>query len=105
VHMGGAYVIGELAGNESVTLLTQHLPAHNHPPLASKGNPASTTPQGNLTAGGGTQSIYLNKGKVDTAMNPAMIAPVGGNVPHENMQPFLVMNWVISFFGIFPTPS
>ena len=105
VHQGAGFVIGQPGGLETVTLLNQQMPTHNHQLLAATSDAASNTPTGNLTAGGKTQSIYLDAGAVDTAMNPGMIGQVGNNQPHENMQPFLVMNWVISLFGIFPSQN
>lgn len=103
VSRGGSYVIGQRAGVEQVTLTPSQLPVHSHPPQASFAAPNVNVPQGNLTAGGGTQSIYVKVGSVDTAMNPGMIGPSGSNQPHDNMQPFLVMNWMIAFTGIFPS--
>ena len=105
VSRGGSYVIGQTAGVEAVTLTPSQLPVHSHPPQASFAAPSVNVPQGNLTAGGGTQSIYVKVGSVDTAMNPGMIGPAGSNQPHDNLQPYLVMNWMIAFTGIFPSQT
>ena len=77
VSRGGSYVIGQTAGVEAVTLTPSQLPVHSHPPQASFAAPSVNVPQGNLTAGGGTQSIYVKVGSVDTAMNHWMIAFTG----------------------------
>ena len=101
VHQGAGFIIGQKSGVESVTLTSNQMPVHSHTPLAST-NGGGNVPQGQLP-GKGSSPVYVSPAAVDTPMNPVMIAQVGGSQPHDNMQPFLVMNWIISLFGIFPT--
>jgi microcystin-dependent protein len=104
-NQGVVFTVGEKAGVESVTLTTQQMPTHNHPLLASSVNGNSNFPQSNVLAGNPT-FIYVKTGASPThAMNPAAITSVGGSQPHENLQPYLTMTWIISLFGIFPSPN
>lgn len=105
VHQGSGFPIGAIAGTESVTLTTAQMPIHNHQSIAGTGAGGSNSPQGKLPASNANTLLYLIPSIVDTPMNNAMIPNVGGNQPHENMQPYLVMNWIISLFGVFPTPN
>ena len=100
---GNTYVIGEMAGVEQVTLTGNQIPQHSHLLLVSsdiQGNVAS--PNNNFVAAG--QNMFRNTPPA-VPMAAGMVGPVGGNQPHENMQPFLVLSWIISLFGIYPTPT
>ncbi len=105
VHQGGGFVIGQKGGVETVTLVTNQMPVHSHAPMGSGAAGTTGLVQNQLPAGSGTGKPYLNLSVVSTAMNPAMISQAGGNQPHENMQPFLTMNWIISLFGVFPSQN
>ncbi len=107
VHMGAGpglsnYVIGEAAGTETVTLTSNQMPAHSHAPLAQSGNGDQGSPANGVWAGT-TNSIYTSN-TPNVVMNAGLIAQSGGNQPHENMMPFLTINFIISLFGIFPSP-
>jgi microcystin-dependent protein len=103
---GTPYTIGEKLGVESVTIVAQSTPIHNHVLLGSQNNGNSNFPQNNILAACPT-FVYVTNNPVPTkAMNTAAsITPVGGNQQHDNLQPYLTMNWVMSLFGIFPTPT
>lgn len=110
VHMGTGpdgttYQIGEMAGVEQVTLTSQQIPNHTHPLLASTDAGTGPNPAGNVlaTTSGGISLYY--EGQPDTNMNAQAIGQVGGSQPHENTQPFLCINFIISLFGIFPSPT
>lgn len=97
---GITYQLGESAGVESVTLTTQQIPAHNHIQLASN-DPASTqTPGGNVPAQ--SPGVVYTSASSPIQISPQTLSPVGGSQPHENMQPFLCISFIISLFGIFP---
>lgn len=92
--------IGERGGAEAVTLTNAQLPAHNHG-IAAAGTASSKAPNGNLPAvSAGGVSYGPNAA---TSMSTSMVQPVGGNQPHDNMQPYLVGNWCIALEGIFPS--
>jgi len=102
VHAGNSFVIGQAAGEESVTITLNQYPAHRHA-VAAIASPQGTftDPTNNVLCGG--QDIYGAAVPVD-AMASAMITPFnGGNQPHTNLQPFLALNWIISLYGIFPS--
>lgn len=96
--------IGEQAGAEAVTLTSVQLPAHSHSLVATSA-PASATagPAGGVLA---TASVKLyGNGAPGSPMANAAISPSGGSQPHDNMAPFLALNYIISLFGIYPQQS
>lgn len=93
------YTQGEMSGSETVTLVTTQLPAHNHPVHCHAGDAGSVSPTGNYPAGG--TGAY--NGTADAIMAQGMIAATGNSQPHNNMQPYLVLNWIIALQGIFPS--
>jgi len=97
---GQTFTIGEAAGVESVTLTTQQIPIHTHALLASTTTANTQTPGGNVAAAGSGQIYTSNESLAQ--MSAQSISPEGGSQPHENCQPFLCINYIISLFGIFP---
>lgn len=109
VHQGtgpglSPYTIGEAAGVESVTLTTNQIPVHSHALVATISSANDANPANNLLAQSGTFDPYQALGAT-TAMNASSIGPVGGSQPHTNFQPYLCINFIISLFGIFPSPT
>lgn len=108
VHQGQGpglsnYVIGEAAGVETVTLTTSQIPAHTHAMRAIGDQPGSAvSPGGKLPAQSFNVVPYINDAPTG-AFSAGAIGATGGNQPHENMQPFLCVNFIISQYGIFPT--
>jgi microcystin-dependent protein len=103
---GVQYPLAQMAGVESVTLTVQQIPSHTHPMLASTEAGGQTNPAGNVLGALSPVSIYVpNATPPNLPMNAASVTPVGGSQPHENMQPFLCINYIISLFGIFPSPT
>jgi microcystin-dependent protein len=110
IHLGSSggatYVLGETGGVESVTLTVSQIPSHTHPMLASTDPGLGTNPAGAVAGALSPVSIYKpNLAAPNIAMNAASVTPVGGSQPHDNMQPFLAINYIISLFGIFPSPT
>jgi microcystin-dependent protein len=102
VGVGSGINYGEVAGVESVTLLSVNVPPHIHALNASGAMASSARPAaGDLLASQGA-SVYAPAASLG-AMNAASVSTVGGSQPHENRQPFLVMNWCIALQGIFPS--
>lgn len=91
---------GEMAGVESVTLLQNQMPAHSHAVACSSDDGNGGSPPGNYPASSGNP-IYSNA--ANSTMNPGMIGAAGGSQPHNNMQPYLVLNYCIALEGIFPS--
>lgn len=102
VHVGNGIVLGELGGETTHTLNISELPAHSHAPTGSSTIGTLPSASGNLW---GTSSANPYAAAPNTAMNPATVLPTGGNQPHENMSPYLVLNFVIALQGIFPSPN
>ena len=100
---GTTYQLGEAAGVEQVTLTTQQIPNHTHQMLASP-DPASVKGASGNVFGRTPAEAYASE-YTPEVLSPQSISPVGGSQPHENMQPFLVINFIISMFGIFPTQT
>jgi microcystin-dependent protein len=95
--------MGEMAGAETVTLTTQQMPNHTHPMLGS-GDPAANKGGSNGVLGRAAADAYASEFTPDT-LNAAAVQTQGGSQPHENMQPFLVIGYIISLFGIFPSQT
>lgn len=105
VGQGNGIVLGELAGQESHTLTQSEVPQHIHPLTGSGAAANGAVPGGSIfaTTTGNTTPYTAAANLV--ALNPQTISFVGGSQPHENRQPFLVMNWVIALSGIFPSQN
>jgi microcystin-dependent protein len=101
---GTTYQIGEMAGTEQETLSVQQIPIHSHSLLASSAPGTETTVSGNLTGQPLTKRIYA-PATAPAAMNASAVTPAGGSQPHENTQPFLCINFIISLFGVFPSQT
>ena len=109
IHMGTGlsgttYQIGEMAGVEQVTLTAQQIPVHTHPLLCAGGGATDPNPQNDLLAEQLAVSAYQSQAP-SAPMAPQSISPSGGSQPHENLQPYLCINFIISLFGIFPSPT
>ena len=114
VHMGQLqggqnYVLAESGGVETVTLGLNQIPNHSHPAqcngIAAQGT--SNNPN-NKYWGNGNQPTYYNQGAPPPSTTPlaaGAITPQGGSQPHDNMVPFLCVSFIISLFGIFPSPT
>lgn len=111
IHMGNGpdginYPLAQMAGTESVTLTTQQIPSHTHPLMASADLATGVTPGGNVLAANPSATTFPYGTDIPTTtLNPNSITPVGGSQPHDNNQPFLCINYIISLFGIFPSPT
>jgi microcystin-dependent protein len=110
VHMGQGpglsnYTIGQMGGVETVTLTTNQIPSHTHAPTANNGTGTSTNPANNVWAGQPAYLQYNPGGSEDSALKSNAIQQAGGNQPHDNMIPYLCVNYIISLFGIYPTQN
>jgi len=99
VHVGNGIVLGEKGGEQAHTVNISELPAHNHIPVGNSAAPSQGQPGGNLWAA--NAASYAPAG--NTSMNPQCVQPTGGSQPHENMSPYLVLNFIIALQGIFPS--
>lgn len=99
-NSGQTFQLAEAAGVESVTLTIQQIPIHTHALLGSTTISNTQTPGGNVAAAGSGQ-IYTSD-ELPTGMSNQSISPIGGSQPHENIQPYLCISFIISLFGVFP---
>jgi microcystin-dependent protein len=119
-HIGNGITLGQLGGESAHTLNIQELPAHTHALVGDNIGADTTLVNGNTPASsvmvaqgiaaqtnGNTTpvTIYAAASGANSTMNPAAIAATGGNQPHENMSPYLVLNFVIALQGIFPSQA
>ena len=109
IHMGTGpdgtnYTIGEAAGVESVTLSTAQIPVHTHPYTASTAAATSNDPAG-LVLGQTIQRAIYTEDTTNANLAATSMTPAGGSQPHENCQPFLCINFIISLFGVFPSQT
>jgi microcystin-dependent protein len=99
--------LGAMGGEDYVTLLTSEMPAHSHDVKADgvQGDSNASNPSGALpgNSAGASLSIYSNSGTPTTVMmNPAMISVAGGSQPHNNLMPYLTLNYCIALQGVYP---
>mgnify|MGYP000036760366 CR=1 FL=1 len=107
IHQGqgpglSSRIIGESSGTETVTLSPNQVPVHTHGFLSDTNAAAGLTPQNSFLATGNSD-IYTTDTSTPSAMNPGAITISGGSQPHDNMMPFLAVNFIISLYGIFPS--
>ncbi|MBZ5523041.1 MAG: tail fiber protein [Acidobacteriia bacterium] len=102
IHVGDGFILGELGGETAHTLNQSEMPSHTHTPSGSSANATLTSASGNVwgTVTGGPFAPASN-----VAMSSAGITPNGGSQPHENMSPYLVLNFIIALQGIFPSQN
>lgn len=110
VHMGNGlgltpYTVGEQYGVENVTLQIPNMPTHTHAVNCDSGKGNKPAPNGNYPAADAAGVTAEYAATAASTMNPGMIGASGGNQPHENRQPSLVLNWIIALQGIYPSRS
>jgi microcystin-dependent protein len=109
VHVGGnqpgpglsTYDLGEMGGADTVTLLTAETPSHAHSVMAQtidQGDNRIPSPTLNL----GNTQIYSNAASASGTLEPSAVSGFGGNLPHNNLQPYLTLNFNIALQGVFP---
>jgi microcystin-dependent protein len=106
-HFSATLPLGSRVGEEAHTLTVNELPTHSHSLQGSTDLANSSAPVGNVTAakGRGGKDIYAPGGSPLQPLSPQAIATAGGSQPHENMQPFTTLTFIIALTGIFPSRS
>jgi microcystin-dependent protein len=103
-HVGQGFVLGQQGGEEQVTLTVNQIAAHGHSLNADENSGTQLSPTNNILAQ--SQNPMMYRAIAPTfPMNPNSVLPAGGNQPHDNMLPILVVSFIISLFGIFPSQS
>jgi len=101
IHQGNGFILGQTGGVESVTLTVNQIPGHTHPAVATTTTASQASASTNVLAATTTMDLY-RAGNPTAVANAQTIGPVGGSQPHENLQPYLALNFIISQFGLFP---
>jgi microcystin-dependent protein len=106
LHQGNGFILAETGGAEEITLTVNQIPSHTHPLLASGSVATQTSPGGAIlgTSRPGSDSNYIESAP-SVNMAATAITPVGGSQPHTNFQPYLCVDFIISLFGLFPSPT
>ena len=104
IHQGNGFVLAETGGAEQITLTVNQIPVHSHPFMATTDIASQAAPAGNLVAQPSVAKLYFAAAGA-SSLSPNSVTPTGGSQPHNNLQPFLCVDFIISLFGIFPSPS
>ncbi|HEV2146108.1 MAG TPA: tail fiber protein [Longimicrobiaceae bacterium] len=104
VHQGGGFVLAQSGGAEEITLTVNQLPSHSHAMLASADNADVTSAAGSVLAQTPSYTPYIADNP-NVSMAASTVSPTGGSQPHTNFQPYICVNYIISLFGIFPSPT
>ncbi len=107
IHFGNGFTLAETGGVETVTLTVSQIPAHTHPLLVTRNANATNAPSSSSLPGT-TSGPNITVGGTDaprTTLNPSSVSSVGGSQPHNNFQPYLCVDFIISLFGIFPSQT
>jgi microcystin-dependent protein len=102
---GITYQLAETGGAEDVTITNQTMPVHTHAFLVSTDPGNDPTPNQNVVLGGSPNVNLFREFPASSPMAAQAIGPAGGSQPHTNFQPYLCINFIISLFGIFPSPT
>ena len=104
IHQGNGFILAETGGAEEITLTVNQIPTHSHPWLASSAAAGSKLPSGGVPALA-QGDFYSTSTSANFNMSPQAISSTGGSQPHTNFQPYLCVDFIISLFGIFPSPT
>lgn len=104
IHQGNGFLLAETGGVEDVTLTFNQIPTHSHPFLGSTNTATSPQPANNVPGKSTQIDLFINAIPGDP-LNQAATVPVGGSQPHTNFAPYLCVSFIISLFGLFPSPT
>jgi microcystin-dependent protein len=103
IHQGAGYTVGSRGGEAAHTLTINEMPTHLHVAQArTEASSPGTSPSNAVWAANAKPAFAAAP---DTVMNPTAVTNAGGNQPHENQPPYLVLNFIIALQGIFPSRS
>jgi microcystin-dependent protein len=104
MHQGNGFILAETGGVEQVTLTTNQIPVHSHPFLVTVNVGGGNAPANTVLAQSTTIKLYSTVSP-GVALGASSVTPVGGSQPHNNFQPYLCVDFIISLFGIFPSQT
>src|SRR5215813_4521985 len=104
-NQGISFVMGQNAGVEQVTLTVQQYPNHTHQMLGSQNIANSPNVSGNVVNRSPQVKAFIASNPTVPMASQFLLPYIGGSQPHENMQPYLCVSFIISMFGIYPSPT
>jgi microcystin-dependent protein len=106
MHQGNGFILAETGGAERVTLTAHQIPAHTHVAMGTTHAGVTADPQGGVWAAWG-DNAYAEDVPVGelVPMRPDALTQTGGDMPHENMPPYLAVDFIIALYGVFPSPT
>jgi microcystin-dependent protein len=104
LHQGSGFTLAQTGGTETVTLTLSQIAQHTHTPIADKNSGTSASPDGHRWANSAAAVSYSAAAPNVTMAAGAMKA-TGGSQPHDNFQPYLCVDFIISLYGIYPSPT
>ena len=103
MHQSSGHPLGQKSGSETVILNSNELPTHSHSLHCNTDRANSTTPVNNVPAASASgDQQYIDPPANTKNMHSAAVATSGGNQAHDNMSPFLCINFIIALMGFFP---
>jgi microcystin-dependent protein len=100
IHMGSSFTLGQVGGEQAHTLTVNEVPPHTHQAMATTAAPSAPSPTNNLWC---QNSVNTYNPTANSTMAGGAISLAGGSQPHDNMSPYLVLNFIIALTGIFPS--
>jgi microcystin-dependent protein len=98
------YLLGGTGGVEAVSLNVNQIPSHSHAPACSTATGSAAVPSGLVWAGSSSnETLYQTGSGPNGSMAPGLITSSGNSLPHSNLQPFQVVNFIIALVGVFPS--
>ena len=105
IHAGNGFILAETGGAEEITLTVNQIPAHAHAFIGSSSSASAATPLNGVVAAPSNIDLYRPGAVPGSAMAANALANEGSSQPHTNFQPYLCVDFIISLFGIFPSPT
>jgi microcystin-dependent protein len=105
MHQGNGFVMAQTGGEETVTLTLQQYPQHNHNMLGSQNVANLPNASNNVVARSPQEKAFLSSSPTVAMASQFLLPYNGGSQPHENIQPYLCISFIISLFGIFPSQT
>jgi len=104
IHFGNGFTLAETGGVETVTLTVSQIPTHSHPFLATTNFSNNADPTNRVLAQLTVGQLYFSAAG-NSPLSPNSMTSTGGSQPHDNFQPYLCVDFIISLFGIFPSQT
>lgn len=105
IHNGNGFILAETGGAEEITLTAAQIPAHTHALVATTDLANSASPADAYLSATATGNKIYSTASPSIPLSAQEISPTGGSQPHTNFQPYLCVDFIISLFGIFPSPT